>query len=95
MITELTLAGLSTFFWALSEPGALRNALLYLATTNWALTLALNASPFTRFDGYFGGLPHLTLAMHTFYAIWIDADDSAHWRLVKHPSKVLRLKKRR
>ncbi|KLD64965.1 HlyD family efflux transporter periplasmic adaptor subunit [Dyella japonica] len=53
VLTELTLAGLSTFLWALSEPGTLRNALLYLATTNWALTLALNASPFTRFDGYF------------------------------------------
>jgi len=53
VLTEVTLAGLSTFLWALSDPGAWRNALLYLATTNWALTLALNASPFTRFDGYF------------------------------------------
>lgn len=53
IITELTLAGLATLGWALCEPGALRNALLYLATTNWLLSLALNASPFMRFDGYF------------------------------------------
>ena len=53
IMTELTLAGLATLGWALCEPGALRNALLYLATTNWLLSLALNASPFMRFDGYF------------------------------------------
>nr|WP_241653223.1 HlyD family efflux transporter periplasmic adaptor subunit [Pseudomonas alkylphenolica] len=53
IITELGLAGLATLGWALSDPGPLRNALLYLATTSWVLSLALNASPFMRFDGYF------------------------------------------
>ncbi len=53
ILTELGLAGLATLGWALSDPGALRNALLYLATTSWVLSLALNASPFMRFDGYF------------------------------------------
>jgi len=53
IITELSLAGLSTLGWALCDPGPLRNALLYLATTSWVLSLALNASPFMRFDGYF------------------------------------------
>lgn len=53
IVTELSLAGLSTLGWALCDPGALRNALLYLATTSWLLSLALNASPFMRFDGYF------------------------------------------
>lgn len=53
IITELALAGLATLGWALSDPGPLRNALLYLATTSWVLSLALNASPFMRFDGYF------------------------------------------
>ena len=53
IITELSLAGLATLGWALCDDGALRNALLYLATTSWVLTLALNASPFMRFDGYF------------------------------------------
>ncbi|MBO3273857.1 HlyD family efflux transporter periplasmic adaptor subunit [Pseudomonas schmalbachii] len=53
ILTELALAGLATLGWALSDPGAWRNALLYLATTSWVLSLALNASPFMRFDGYF------------------------------------------
>ena len=53
ILCELSLAGLSTLGWALSDPGPLRNALLYLATTSWVLSLALNASPFMRFDGYF------------------------------------------
>lgn len=53
IVTELSLAGLSTLGWALCDPGPLRNALLYLATTSWLLSLALNASPFMRFDGYF------------------------------------------
>ncbi|CAD5105840.1 site-2 protease family protein [Zestomonas carbonaria] len=53
ILTELALAGLATLGWALSEPSALRNALLYLATTSWVLSVALNASPFMRFDGYF------------------------------------------
>lgn len=53
ILAELALAGLATLGWALSEPGATRDAFLYLATTGWVLSLALNASPFTRFDGYF------------------------------------------
>lgn len=53
IITELSLAGLATLGWALCDPGPLRNGLLYLATTGWILSLALNASPFMRFDGYF------------------------------------------
>jgi len=51
--TELALAGLATLAWALLDDGMLRQAMLYLATTGWILSLALNASPFMRFDGYF------------------------------------------
>ncbi len=51
--TELALAGLATLAWALLEDGLLRQSMLYLATTGWILSLALNASPFMRFDGYF------------------------------------------
>jgi putative peptide zinc metalloprotease protein len=50
---EVALAGLATLGWALAGDGALKNALFYLATTGWILTLAINASPFMRFDGYF------------------------------------------
>ncbi len=50
---EMALAGLATLAWALLDDGPLRQAALYLATTGWVLSLALNASPFMRFDGYF------------------------------------------
>ncbi|WP_205254748.1 MULTISPECIES: HlyD family efflux transporter periplasmic adaptor subunit [unclassified Halomonas] len=53
MLVELGLAGLATLGWVLTEPGAVNSALLYLATTSWVLSLAINASPFMRFDGYF------------------------------------------
>lgn len=50
---ELALAGVSTLIWALLDDGVLRQAMLYLATTAWIVSLALNLSPFMRFDGYF------------------------------------------
>jgi len=50
---ELALAGLATLAWALLDDGPMRQMALYLATTSWILSLALNASPFMRFDGYF------------------------------------------
>lgn len=53
ILVEITLAGLATLAWAILDDGALRQATLYLATTGWVLSLALNASPFMRFDGYF------------------------------------------
>lgn len=53
MIAELALAGLATLAWSLVADGPLRSALFFLATTSWVLTLAVNASPFMRFDGYF------------------------------------------
>jgi putative peptide zinc metalloprotease protein len=53
MAVELALAGLSLLGWALAPPGALRSAFFYLASTSLLMTLALNASPFMRFDGYY------------------------------------------
>ena len=53
MIAELALAGLATLAWSLVPDGTLRSALFFLATTAWVLTVAVNASPFMRFDGYF------------------------------------------
>jgi putative peptide zinc metalloprotease protein len=53
IITELCLAGIATLAWSLSPDGAIKSALFFLATTSWLLTLAVNASPFMRFDGYF------------------------------------------
>lgn len=50
---EMALAGLALLAWALLDDGLMRQAALYLATTGWVLSLALNLSPFMRFDGYF------------------------------------------
>ncbi len=50
---ELALAAFATLLWSLSPDGAFRNGMFFLATTSWVLTLAINASPFMRFDGYF------------------------------------------
>lgn len=50
---ELALAVLSTLLWALSPEGAARNVFFVLASTTWIVTLAINLSPFMRFDGYF------------------------------------------
>ncbi len=84
---ELMLAAWTTLAWALTPDGALRSAFFLLATTTWMWTLAINASPFMRFDGYFllcdlVGLPNLhersfTLARRklrsTFFG-YLDAD---------------------
>lgn len=50
---ELALAGIATLAWALAPDGSFRNGMFFLATTSWVLTLAINVSPFMRFDGYF------------------------------------------
>jgi putative peptide zinc metalloprotease protein len=53
IITELIIAAWATLAWALLPDGAARSAAFVLATTSWVATLAINASPFMRFDGYF------------------------------------------
>ena len=57
MLSEIALAAFATLLWALlpESPawGPVRAAAFLLATTTWLLTLAINASPFMRFDGYF------------------------------------------
>ena len=50
---EFAIAGLSTLGWSIVPDGALRDALFFLATTSWVITVGINASPFMRFDGYF------------------------------------------
>ena len=51
--TELVIAVWCTFAWAILPNGNLQSAAFVLATTSWVATLAINASPFMRFDGYF------------------------------------------
>lgn len=51
--TELAVAVWATLAWAVLPDGVLRSIAFPLATTTWIATLAINASPFMRFDGYF------------------------------------------
>jgi putative peptide zinc metalloprotease protein len=53
MLIELALAATATLAWSLLPDGPLRAGAFLLATTTWIGTLAINASPFMRFDGYF------------------------------------------
>lgn len=53
IMTELVVAVWATLAWALLPAGSLQSAAFFLATTSWIATLAINASPFMRFDGYF------------------------------------------
>jgi putative peptide zinc metalloprotease protein len=64
MRIELMLACWSTLAWSFLPEGPLRGACFFLATTSWLVTLAINASPFLRFDGYYmlsdaSGIPNL------------------------------------
>ncbi len=51
--TELVIAVWATLAWSFLPDGAVKSAAFFLATTSWVATLAINASPFMRFDGYF------------------------------------------
>lgn len=53
ILTELAIAIWATFAWTLLPEGSPRSIAFLLATTTWISTLAINASPFLRFDGYF------------------------------------------
>lgn len=53
ILTELAVAAWATLAWALLPDGTLRGTAFMLATTTWVATVAINASPFMRFDGYF------------------------------------------
>lgn len=53
MLVELTLAVFATLAWSFLPDGPLRSAAYFLATVGWVATLAINLSPFMRFDGYY------------------------------------------
>lgn len=53
VLTELALAAVALFLWALLPDGALRSACFFVATTSLAMSLAINLSPLMRFDGYY------------------------------------------
>ncbi|MBI5165434.1 MAG: HlyD family efflux transporter periplasmic adaptor subunit [Magnetospirillum sp.] len=53
ILAELALAAWATLAWALLPDGTARSLAFTLAATTWISSLAVNLSPFMRFDGYF------------------------------------------
>lgn len=53
VVTELVIAAWATLAWGLLPEGIPKSIAFMLATTTWIATLAINTSPFMRFDGYF------------------------------------------
>lgn len=53
VLTELAVAAWATAAWALLPEGTAKSMAFLLATTTWIATVAINTSPFMRFDGYF------------------------------------------
>ena len=73
---ELLLSLAAIWAWFLLPEGPLRGATFILATTTWVMTIALNASPFMRFDGYFLlsdllGVPNLNDRSFAFGRWWM------------------------
>ena len=52
VLAELQLAIIATILWAVLPDGGIRNSCFYLGTAAWIATLAINLSPFLRWDGY-------------------------------------------
>ena len=64
IMTELMIACWATLAWVWLPEGGPKQVAFLLSTTTWISTVAINASPFMRFDGYFLlsdylGLPNL------------------------------------
>lgn len=53
MAAELLIAIGATLAWSFLPDGPVRSAAFVLASASWLTTLAINASPFMRFDGYY------------------------------------------
>jgi putative peptide zinc metalloprotease protein len=51
IVTELVIAAWSILMWSVLPEGAIKSLFFFLGTTSIAGTLAINASPFMRFDG--------------------------------------------
>lgn len=53
ILAELMLAVAATLLWSFLPEGPAKSAVFYVAAVSWITTLAVNLSPFMRFDGYY------------------------------------------
>ena len=61
IMAELSVAAWATLLWAFLPEGPLRQGVFVLAAFTWVSSLAINLSPFMRFDGYFLAMDALEL----------------------------------
>jgi putative peptide zinc metalloprotease protein len=61
IMAELAVAAWATLLWAFLPDGPLRQGVFVLAAFTWISSLAINLSPFMRFDGYFLAMDALEL----------------------------------
>ena len=64
ILSECILAICSMFMWGILDDGPARNICFYLFVTSWISSLAINLTPFLRWDGYYMfsdliGIPNL------------------------------------
>jgi putative peptide zinc metalloprotease protein len=64
MVVECSLAAVALFAWNFLDDGVLRSLVFIMATTSLLMGVAINVSPFLRFDGYYVlsdllGMPNL------------------------------------
>lgn len=76
--TEALIAAWSIFIWSVLPEGAFKSLFFFLGTTSLAATIAINASPFLRFDGYFllcdiVGMPNLHARSFDYARWWLRA----------------------
>jgi putative peptide zinc metalloprotease protein len=76
IVTELVLASWALLAWTLMPDGVVRGICFFVATTSLVATLAVNASPFMRFDGYFllcdaVGIPNLHPRSFAYARWWL------------------------
>ncbi|MGI9334741.1 MAG: HlyD family efflux transporter periplasmic adaptor subunit [Gammaproteobacteria bacterium] len=53
IITELALAMVATFLWAVLPDSPARSTAFFVAAVSWVTSLLVNANPCMRFDGYY------------------------------------------
>ena len=53
VITELIIAGIATFCWALTSPGIYQSIFFVISSVSLVSTILININPAMRFDGYY------------------------------------------
>lgn len=53
LLSELAIASIASVLWFIWPDGLIKTGLLIMASVGWIMSLAINANPFMRYDGYY------------------------------------------